>query len=133
MRKIFLLALALGPYAAAFGQTPPVNIGPLSAPPMGCQNGTGTAVVSVTTSATGVCAAASGGRRSWWRIVNTGGSALYCTDDGTTPTSTYWNFSVAAGGWTVSGDGNVSPLALNCIAPAGTTTITASAVQSGAP
>ena len=119
-------------------RAPDVAVSGVSALPVACKAGTGSAITSVTASAGGtlVCSAATS-YRTWWRIANnnaSGGATIYCTDDGTTPTTSSWDFVVYAQNWTVSsGSGVVSPGALKCISGTGSSTITAAAVQAGAP
>ena len=110
-----------------------VAIVPLSSPPDSCQAGTGSAISSVPTSATTICLAALNGKRSWWRIAILGSYPIFCTDDGSTPTSTAWNFYVPANAWAISDAQMVSPMVIQCIASGGSTTISAEAVQSGQP
>jgi hypothetical protein len=71
-----------------------------------CQGGTGSAVLSVATTATEVCAASASSQRLMWRITANGGTtgsmALACTDDGTTPSSTHWTYQVGGNATTAS-------------------------------
>ena len=110
-----------------------VTVAPASATLTNCKNGTGSNIVSVGTSATGVCAA--GTARSYWRIANMAGQGspyVYCTDDGSTPSATNWTFVAYPQGFQdTAGMQVISPAALSCIASVATT-ITALAVQTGA-
>jgi hypothetical protein len=133
---------APGNSVASFGGSIPAgtnNIGTVtvlpapSVTPTICQGGTGSPVTSVGTTPTLVCAA--GTARSYWRIANNaaaGGSYVYCTDDGSTPTLTHWTFVAYAQGYQdTTGMQVISPAALSCVASAATT-IAALSVQTGA-
>lgn len=124
-----LLAL-IARVAPAYAQASPT-----SAQPVGCQGGTGSMISSVGSTAVLVCSASTYAR-GYWRISNgnaAGGATLYCTDDGTTPSSSHWGIVVYPQGFTSSGgEQNVSPAAISCVA-ASTTPIAAYAVQSGVP
>ena len=115
--------------AAGTGITATV-LPPSSAAPR-CQGGTGSTITTIGTTATTVCAAATG-NRIWYRITNTGGTNAFCTDDGTAVTLSNWNVFVPAGGYAVSEVGYVPPAAISCIAAASTSVI-ANAVQVGTP
>ncbi len=135
---LLIAILMLATTIASDAQTPSATVSGVSATPIPCQGGTGSRIVSVTPNAGGtlVCAAATG-FRTGWRVTNTNaaaGAQLDCTDDGTTPTTTSFNFVVPPNTWTNSaGVGFVSSLAITCISSSGTTTITADAVQTGTP
>jgi len=132
-RFLFIVFLALaGP---AYAQNAAMTVSGVTGVPVPCKAGTGSQIVSVTASAGGtvVCAAANG-YRTMWRITSTGTATLYCTDDNTVPTSSYYNFTVPPGLWTFSAQmGWVSPAALVCLSSSGTASITADAIQNGAP
>lgn len=101
-----------------------------------CQGGTGSPITSVGTTAMTVCAA---GYRIYWRVVANGGTygviALYCTDDGTTPSSAHYNFVVFANLSTdSSGAPEVSQSAIACISATGSSVpVTASATGETSP
>ncbi len=99
-----------------------------------CQGGGNSAVSSVGTTATQVCAA--GTARAYWRVANnapSGGTYVYCTDDGSTVTLTHWTFVAYPQGFQDSAGMQVlSIAAISCIASA-TTPVAALASQTGAP
>jgi hypothetical protein len=130
---------------AAWGQSqqsaPAVWPVPQSSAPAACQNGTGSAVTSVATTATGVCAASTStgtGARTWFRIwaFDAAGSAgLACTDNGVTPSATNATFRVyGGGGYDSSGSVVLDYRQIQCISLDGSAvTILAQAVQIGTP
>ncbi len=133
--RCFLFVVFLALAGPAYAQSPSFTVSGVSAVPVPCKAGTGSQIVAVTASVGGtvVCAAANG-IRTMWRITSTGTATLYCTDDGTIPTSSYYNFTVPPGLWTFSAQmGWVSPAALVCLSSSGTASITADAIQNGAP
>ena len=143
MTRVLLALLCLLWVSTAHAQSS-VTTYPLNGVLATCTNGTGTPVTAVTTSATGVCAAATtqapvGIDRYYWRVTAVSGTpgqvALLCTDNGTTPSATNFTFPVFAGLLTDSSAQNViSTAAIRCISNTGSTvTITASAVQTGTP
>jgi hypothetical protein len=136
MSRKLLYGFAFGAFLALAGNVKAQVAQPIlpqSAPPQTCMAGTGASIVSVGTTPITICAASPTGKRIWWRITNTGSQTLFCSDDGTTPTATFWNFTVASSSWTISSFDNVSPLNLVCVTASSTTSITADAAQNGAP
>ena len=106
--------------------------------PTACQAGTGSAITTVTGTASTVCSASTGARQ-FLNITNaaaSGGSTVYCTWDGSTPSATNWSFPVyPQGGW-VSTPTSTQPIptgAIQCISASGSVTIKAEAIQAGAP
>jgi hypothetical protein len=113
--------------------TTPTYVAPTSVTPIPCQAGTGSPITSIGTTATLVCAA--GTARSYYNISSAAAAGApygYCTNDGTTPSTTHWNFAVYPQSNSPPDPGvNVSPGPLTCIS-ATAMAITAQAIQSGA-
>ena len=129
MKFIWFAALLLVSFSASAATAPQqTQILPPYGPMYPCTNGTGTAITSVTTSATVVCAAANS-YRYFWRIANTAASGtLYCTDDGSTPSATNADFTVSPGTFYTSSPQYVSTMPISCVGSA-TVSILAYSIQ----
>ena len=157
MRLALLLGVALASFAApAMAQVAanPVELfsngkpmampsgglpsSPSSAAAVACQGGTGSAITSITTTASVVCSAATG-TRSFFRISDTSGTYAgtplgWCTWDGSTPTATYGDFPLqgAGTGYDSSGLLTIPNGPITCVSASGTLAIKGTAIQSGA-
>jgi hypothetical protein len=133
LRILMAMMLVAGPAMAQFSGGGSGSTTITSTTPSLCQAGTSSPITTIGTSPTPVCAA--GTARSYYNISSAavaGAPYGYCTNDGTTPSTTHWNFAVYPQGNSPPDPGvNVSPGALTCIS-ATVMSITAQAVQTGA-